>query len=235
MQDLVDSGNGEYIHEPLIRGLSRGRNRGLATIRGEIIAFPDDDCWYGPKLLAQVSETIDTRAVDGISVKLSAENGQGNLLRWLEHETSITPWRIPRTVTSATLFLRSELVQSIDGFDEELGSGSGTPFGAGEETDYILRALNTSARLDYVPTLAVFHPEWREEGTTQEIRAKVRRYNRGFGRVLRKHKRYIDITYWLARSLMGVAVKVARLDRRGLQHQLDQFSGRLQGWRAPLQ
>ena len=35
-------------------GLSRARNVGLEVARGEIISFPDDDCWYPPQLLAEV-------------------------------------------------------------------------------------------------------------------------------------------------------------------------------------
>src|SRR5262249_11709918 len=42
------------------RGVSRGRNRGLFEIGGEIVAFPDDDCAYPPDVLQRVSRLFDT-------------------------------------------------------------------------------------------------------------------------------------------------------------------------------
>ena len=35
-------------------GLSHARNVGLSRATGELLAFPDDDCWYSPGLLRQV-------------------------------------------------------------------------------------------------------------------------------------------------------------------------------------
>ena len=36
------------------KGVSRARNKGLQKASGEIIAFPDDDCWYSQGLLLEV-------------------------------------------------------------------------------------------------------------------------------------------------------------------------------------
>ena len=38
------------------RGVSRARNVGLRAAQGEIVAIPDDDCWYPENLLASVAE-----------------------------------------------------------------------------------------------------------------------------------------------------------------------------------
>ena len=42
-----------YVHSE--KGLSRARNVGLKHIHGDLVAFPDDDCWYHPDVLAHVA------------------------------------------------------------------------------------------------------------------------------------------------------------------------------------
>src|SRR5574340_342784 len=44
-------GRFEIKHTRSATGLSRARNVGLRLARGEIVAFPDDDCWYPTTLL----------------------------------------------------------------------------------------------------------------------------------------------------------------------------------------
>src|ERR1039457_7675625 len=41
------------------RGLSRARNVGLPDAKGEIIGFPDDDCWYPQQLLAHIKQAFN--------------------------------------------------------------------------------------------------------------------------------------------------------------------------------
>ncbi|GAA1799602.1 hypothetical protein GCM10009768_30760 [Leucobacter iarius] len=228
----MEQGLAEYIHEPEVRGLSRGRNRGLRELRGRIVAFPDDDCWYPAGLLAEVAARLRDARLDGISTLLVDGDGDEALLRWATAEQDIRPRSIPRTVSSATLFFTRETIERVGDFDPELGSGSGTPFGAGEETDYVLRALALGARLRYLPGLEVHHAEWRSAGSTVDVRAKVRSYNRGFGRVLRKHGRHVEFLYWAGRSFAGLGVRAFSGDRAGAAHQLDQLRGRVSGYAA---
>ena len=47
-----------YFHSDE-RGASRGRNVVLQIAQGEILAVPDDDCWYSPDLLQSVIEWFD--------------------------------------------------------------------------------------------------------------------------------------------------------------------------------
>src|SRR5258707_9390843 len=70
---IVDQ-NPDEILEPLIRqykerfplqhrrsgrGLSRARNAGLQDFSGDIVTFPDDDCWYLPDTLEQIAHVFD--------------------------------------------------------------------------------------------------------------------------------------------------------------------------------
>ena len=57
-------------------GISRARNIGLAAAKGEIVAIPDDDCWYPQRLLGEVTTWFASHPEFGILnvVKRSAEN-----------------------------------------------------------------------------------------------------------------------------------------------------------------
>ena len=58
------------------RGLSRARNVGLAAVNGEIVCFPDDDCWYPTELVAEVVARFEREG------ELELIMGQG-LAAWL--------------------------------------------------------------------------------------------------------------------------------------------------------
>lgn len=234
VQPFIDAGRGEYVHEPVVRGVSRGRNRGMATIRGKYVAFPDDDCWYPEGTLSAVREQFERGhegvRVDGIAATIATPDGNRGLLRWLPRTTWVRPRTIPRTISAASLFFRAETVAAVGDFDPDLGTGCSTAFGAGEEADYVQRALDLGERLLYRADLAVYHREWRNDADLEAVRAKVRRYNRGFARVLRKHRQFGHFSYWAARSVVGVGATTLRRDRAGRDHQLDQLIGRLEGW-----
>src|SRR5260370_6876575 len=64
------------IHLRAKSGLSHARNVGLASATGDIISFPDDDCWYPKGLLARVMSVFETSvAVDGLTGR--SEDGEG--------------------------------------------------------------------------------------------------------------------------------------------------------------
>ena len=44
-------------------GLSRARNVGIAFATGDIIAFPDDDCWYPADLLSRVVSEFQSHPI----------------------------------------------------------------------------------------------------------------------------------------------------------------------------
>src|SRR5271166_3162469 len=48
------------------RGLSRARNAGLQVAKGEIVAIPDDDCWYPDRLLESVTAWFASHPEFGI-------------------------------------------------------------------------------------------------------------------------------------------------------------------------
>ncbi len=196
------------------RGLSRARNAGLSRASGEILAFPDDDCWYGsPTLLADVAARFETRPALRVLTGCSVDGaGQPSQLRWESEAGWVTRFNIWHACISYTIFLRREVAVRIGGFDESLGVGAGTVWGAGEEIDYVLRALEAGFAAWYDPALRVNHPQTAVNNDERAVRRSYL-YSAGGARVLRRYRYPMWlIGYRLARALAGSGAALARGD-----------------------
>lgn len=89
-----------------------------------------------------------------------------------------------RNCPSYVHFYRTEVLAAVQGFDESLGVGSGTPWQSGEKTDFLLRVAQAGYKVWCVPAAVVRHPR-----TDLRLlqRAKVLAYAAGRMRLLRKH------------------------------------------------
>lgn len=140
------------------KGLSRGRNVAIDKIDGDIVAFPDDDCWYGKRTLSQVVKLFKKTNLDGVTVKSIDKDGKLSAGKESINRLLIDKRNVWNYAISYTMFLRAEVIRSIGYFDEELGVGAGTPWGSGEETDYLIRALNSDYNIKLIPDIFVYHP-----------------------------------------------------------------------------
>ena len=120
-------------------GLSRARNVGLAAATGEIVAFPDDDCWYSPGLLEEVRWFFSTQSeYNMLSAGVRDETGTPSGNRWVRDCCDLGTANLFRTSVGMALFVRRDRAESFR-FDESLGVGAGTRFASGEDTDYVFR------------------------------------------------------------------------------------------------
>ena len=66
-----------HIQRPDKRGVSRARNLGLQHISGDIVTFPDDDCWYPSNLLQSVDLFMTSHEeVDSLSGRMGTTHEQ---------------------------------------------------------------------------------------------------------------------------------------------------------------
>ena len=125
------------------------------------------------------------------------------------------------------MFLRRTAVAG-QRFDETLGVGAGTPWGSGEETDYLLRAVEAGVVVHYRPEVKVDHPPWDFSSGSN---AKARAYGRGMGRWLRKHRfRRYQVAYHVVRPLAASAFALLKGDRGKASYRWASCVGRLEGW-----
>ena len=217
------------------RGLSYARNRGLELARGAIVGFPDDDCWYEPDVLQRVLERLGGGGeLDGVSVRWI------ELERYLGRTGTTTPlvldemrrFRGP-VVTSISLFIRREQVERIGRFDDRLGVGCW--YGASEETDLVLRLLESGARMRYLDDVVVHHafPPRSLTEFSLGLCDVQRRRERGIGALYAKHR----LSPWvIGRGLVAPLVRSVRAPHplQALVRALYGVVGRIEGmarWR----
>ena len=195
-----------HLRSPL--GLSHARNVALPHITADAVAFPDDDCVYPPDLLERVAALLEN--LDGVT---------GREPWWPAGAAMLTRDNLWNRSISFTIFLRRSVVERVGSFDETLG----LPSRSGEETDYLIRALDAGARIAYDPTLVIEHPQ--KPADLSEVGA---RDGASLGYILRKH-RYprSTVTRMLVRPAGGVL-----LDPRRARFHLATLRGRLRGYRS---
>jgi GT2 family glycosyltransferase len=213
------------------RGLSRARNAALGEISGDLVAFPDDDCVFASGLLEQVGRRFASDpALDGLTGRAVDETGRSSR-SWARDPKSLTRENLWNRAISFTIFLRAQLVARVGHFDEQLGLGVATPWASGEEIDYLVRALDAGARIEYDPSLVVTHPDRRVSPTA--LRSLGNRDGASVGYILRKHgypKRVVG--RMLIRPVGGALVALGRRDRAQAGFHLSTLRGRLLGYRS---
>jgi len=180
------------------KNVSAARNAGLTASSGDIIAFPDDDCWYPPQLLNRVDAWFSGNpnySVLAVGALDDAGVPSGN--RWIQDACDISPLNALRTTFCSSLFI-SHLARSRGvRFDPNLNRG--------EETDFILRLLATRLRGRFDRGIYIHHPR-RDMLSGTVSRERARSYGAGMGRLVRRHSLIplwlCLLTYDLARALL---------------------------------
>jgi len=213
------------------RGAAHGRNCGLKLAVGEIIAVPDDDCWYPEDLLDAVRTWFaEHREFDGLFTSIRDEDG---LLQKQRRRGTVrcecdrnTVWHYGIEFNA---FFRKSTTDSVGEYDERLGPGAATGFQSGEGGDYFLRVLDQGYRIFFEPSFSVYHAFMREPA--RELR-QAYPYALGTGFVLRKHRYPLRdvLKDFILYAFAGAAVAVARLDWLNARVRALRGMGQIEGY-----
>jgi glycosyltransferase involved in cell wall biosynthesis len=219
-----------HLHTGGERGLSRGRNRGLTEAVGEILVFPDDDCWYPPHFLEQGLKMMREQNLDALTGRPTNEKGEPIQGRFESHAQWITTKNVWTTQIEWAALWRRDLLLDLAGYDEVVGVGAPSPWQSAEGQDLMIRALKKGARCWYEPSLNAHDAGVDRRHADSATIAKARAYGRGMGYVLRKQQFGLGVSlYMLSRAIGGALLAAVRGRRRLAKFHGATAVGRLEG------
>ncbi len=190
--------------------LSGARNLGIANATGELIGLTDDDCWYEPDAVARIRQAfLGDSDIHGI-VACWVEQARAHSGTPATGQLNYESWRCFRggDASSISLFFKRALFDRLGGFDERFGIGQW--FGAGEETDFVLRALAAGAKVQHCQDAQVHHAfNTQVPGPWRVVANNLRKRARGTGGIYRKHR--IDTLIVLRGLVAPVLLPLLRL------------------------
>ncbi len=191
------------------KGLSRARNYGIALANSNILAFPDDDCYYEPNTLKNVNIHFINNTETEILLCQLKENSKQILsvhhINFSYKVKSLYGLFIAKA-NSNQIFLKSNILSRINNepFDVNMGVGSGTVYGSSEETDLLLRLFRKKSNILVHKNIFVFHP------TIYPSPSKSYLYGLGRYRLIKKNK--LGIIYYLINLIYPVINMFIKLD-----------------------
>lgn len=177
---IVDSASAGpvRISPPALRlevpGASLARNRGWRATSAPVVVFVDDDVTVSIGWRTALTEAV--RDVAFVCGRVAVPPSQLGI----ERPVAVTP-DVPEQLldagsalrgVSANLAVRREVLESIGGFDEQLGPGTWAR--AGEDLELMDRLLAAGHVGRYAPGVLAFHDQWR-------TRRQLLRLDYGYG------------------------------------------------------
>ncbi len=219
------------LHLRSERGLSRARNVGLQHLSGNVVAFPDDDCWYAPDTLEKMARAFHENVkCDGFTGR-AVDDSRPGAFSWFPQKSGwVDKKNVWRQAISYSIFLRASVIRALGPFDESLGAGSHNGKLSGEETDYLIRAIVSGFRIYYRTDLSIFHADVLSTYDHDLIK-KSYGYSVGCGYVLKKHNYPVSfVCYLWLRALAGAVISLLTLNFAKSRYHLAVLKGRVLGW-----
>lgn len=159
-------------------GLSKARNIGIEKATGDIILLSDDDCWYEKNSLKFISEFFASNAeMDILISKIYDPIGNVDYKDYPKEATSLKKKVELLSKSSIEIAFKRDKIDIK--FDELFGLGA--RYVAGEENDFLIRALKKGNKIQYEPVVTVYHEKKHTRESNSQLVAKGAFYAKHFG------------------------------------------------------
>lgn len=158
VKNIMEHAEFEYIQiQSDLKGLSVARNKALEYVRGDILTFSDDDCWYEKDSLEFVEKYFTEEKAE-IAVFQHFDPGTEKFPKKypIKPEKNVSRIKLLRQ-SSIDIFININLVKDYNiGFDNNFGVGA--KYNSGEENIYLNDLKNIGYKIDYFPRVVSYHP-----------------------------------------------------------------------------
>jgi GT2 family glycosyltransferase len=192
-----------YLYAPR-QGLGAARDFAWRNARGKILSFTDDDCYPAVDYIDAVWDAFERRpegCLGGRILLFDSSDYPITIDEGTECRTLPAKSFIPAgEFQGANLSFRREVLETIGGFDRELGAGTLFPC---EDVDAVAAASWAGFEVGFDPAPVVYHHHRRKSRDVPNLRAT---YDRGRGAyfakyLLRKETRATYARAWFAKTL----------------------------------
>ncbi|MBC8592098.1 glycosyltransferase family 2 protein [Oscillospiraceae bacterium N12] len=209
--------------------LSHARNLAIPKITGDIVSFPDDDCWYPKNLLKKVIDVFMDNIYDGVTGVVTNENG----IKYNKYPVSSKELSRNNLCGASSICMFLKYDKSLT-FDENIGVGSKYGIGSGEESDYLIRYMGKNHKVLFTPLLIVHHPIHALSRTDKYLQ-KTYLYAIGTGYIAKKnHLNMLYIFSLLFRPSLGILLFLLKADFYMAKRSLSILRGRIKGLATPI-
>jgi glucosyl-dolichyl phosphate glucuronosyltransferase len=184
-----------------IPGLSRARNKGIATARGEFVAFIDDDAWAAENWLSALDSGFNDEETACVGGKVEAVWPQDVPPSWLPERLygfySIVDYgerrflHYPDYPAGTNIAFRKAIFQNVGYFNDKVGR-IGESLLSMEEVDICLRMERAGFKVAYLPEAIVYHRI--NPGRTNEAWVRQRSRYQGISAALIETDRFAKST-----------------------------------------
>ena len=187
------------------------RNAGIKASTGDLVIFTDDDCFVAgtwlTEILSKYRENPDLAGAGG-RVELYDERDLPITVRTSLDPAVATVQNIFSLIPGCNMSFRRSTFAEVGLFDGAFGAG--TRLRSAEDSDFIYRVLKAGLRVEYFPSITVFHAHGRR--TAEQAQRLSRNYVIGRGSFYFKHalsrdKPILKQAYWELRDLTRKAFR----------------------------
>ncbi len=169
------------------KGLSKARNEAIRHAKGDYLCLIDDDAYYCEDYLSNIEKHIKNNNKTIVTGYLWNTAMKSDFVSYkvLSDGKKLSHRQVIRYCPSPAVSFPKEIISVSGYFDEEFGVGA--KYGAGEETDFILRAMRYGYDIRYFSDVKAQHPHEKLAKAAPAVGIEKKcSYSFGFGAMYEK-------------------------------------------------